>query len=164
MKWIGARNLAFGLVLALTVAAPLVAAERTVDVLVADRSLVEFTDTGFFSEYQSVGNGRSATLVFQQLSTNGTDPDTAEVTFDLLYSDGYRASGTGTLMIGSLPDLPASAERAFADFFVLSHLTVTETNQPRAGKWPKVGDQLVGAGEFGFDSVFDGALRVVRGD
>ena len=164
MKWIAARNLAFGLVLALTVVAPLAAEERTVDVLVADDTQVEFTSTGFIAVYRSMATGRTVVTVVRILSATGTDPNVNEVTFDVLYSDGFRASGAGSTVVGSIPELTASAERPFGAFFVLGHHPITDTNEPRGGRWPKVGDELLVSGELFANGAFNGTARIVRRD
>jgi hypothetical protein len=164
VKWIAARNFAFGLVLALVIAAPLAAAERTVDVLVADDTQVEFTDTGFIAAYRSIATGQTVVTVVRILSATGTDPNVNEVTFDVLYSDGFRASGTGSTVVGSIPELTASAERPFPPFFVLGHHPITDTNQPRSGRWPRPGDQVLIAGELLKEGVFSGTLRIIRSD
>ena len=164
MKWIAVRNLAFGFVLSFATVAPLAAAERTVDVLVADDTQIEFTDTGFIAVYRSIATGRTVVTVVRILSATGTNPNVNEVTFDVLYSDGFRASGAGSTVVGSLPALTASAERPFGAFFVLGHHPITDTNEPRGGRWPQIGDELLVSGELYANGVFNGTARIIRRD
>jgi len=135
---------------------------RTVDTLVADMSPVDFFDSGYSAEYRSVSTGRRAVLVLNQISVAGTDPDSVEVTFELHATDGFRASGFGTLVIGTLPPMPGPAAHPFGGVYVLSRLTVTESNRPRSGAWPQPGDELIDAGELHADARFEGAIRIVR--
>ena len=164
MKRIFVRGFALALVLALAAAAPIAAAERTVDVLVADDTQVEFTDTGFIAVYRSMATGRAVVTVVRILSATGTNPNVNEVTFDILYPDGFRASGAGSTVVGTIPALTASAERPFGAFFVLGHHPITDTNEPRGGRWAKPGDELLVSGELYGDGVFNGTARIVRRD
>ena len=152
--------------IALCAAVPVAAfsGPHSVDALTIDGGVVTFTDDGYEATYRSVSTGREAVLRLHQISATGTDPDSVEVTLELDYSDGFRATGSGTLTIGTLPPLPGPANHPFGVVYVLGHLTVTGTNRPRAGAWPKVGDELVSAGELRADATVEGAIRIVRPD
>jgi hypothetical protein len=150
----------------IAVAFPLraVSGPHTVDALTADHNEVIFNDDGYSVAYQSVSTGRQGVLTTHIVSDSGTDPGLVEVTFELVYSDGFEASGSGYLVIGSLPDFAEPAQHPFGHLFSLSRLTVSNTNRPRGGAWPKPGDELVGEGEVDFAGFLEGATRVVRPD
>ena len=141
-----------------------VSGPHTVDTLTADGSELSFTDDGYFSTYRSVSTGREAVLEFHQISGAGTNPDLVQVTFELRFSDGFQVSGSGTLVIGILPDFGEPADHRFGQLFVLSRLTVAKTNRPRGGPWPRTGDEIVIGGEVTPDARVEGAVRIVRPD
>jgi hypothetical protein len=81
------------------------------------------------------------------------------VTFQLQYDDGYVVYGSGKLLVTSYGGLGLPG---FGELSVIAHLTVKSTNQPgRPGTWPRIGDQLRGAGELK-GTKGEGAYRLVR--
>ncbi|HEY3202506.1 MAG TPA: hypothetical protein VGL03_02490 [Thermoanaerobaculia bacterium] len=141
-----------------------VSGPHSVDALTADRSEVIFNDDGYWVAYESVSTGRQSVLTTHIVSDQGTDPNSLQVTFELVYSDGFQASGSGYLVIGSLPALAGPPQHPFGHLFTLLRLTVSDTNRPRGGPWPKPGDELVGEAEVNFDGFLEGAVRIVRPD
>jgi hypothetical protein len=141
-----------------------VSGPHSVDALTADHSEVIFNEDGYSVAYQSVSTGRQCVLTEHIVSGQGTDPDLVEITFELVFSDGFQASGSGFLVIGILPALDGPPQHPFGHLFALARLTVSSTNRPRGGAWPKVGDELVGEAEVDSDAFLEGALRVVRPD
>jgi hypothetical protein len=141
-----------------------VSGPHSVDALTTDNSEVIFNDDGYSVAYQSVSTGRQCVLTTHIVSSQDTDPNSIEVTFELVYSDGFQASGSGYLVVGSLPALTGPAQHPFDHLFTLLRLTVSDTNRPRGGPWPKSGDELVGEAEVSADGFLEGAVRVVPPD
>ena len=137
---------------------------HSVDALTIDGGEVTFTEDGYDATYTSASTGRRAVLSIHEVSNSETDPASVVATFELTYSDGFQATGTGMLIIGTLAPLPGPPDHPFGIVFVLGHFSVESTNRPRGGAWPKAGDELIIAGELAPDATFEGALRVVRPD
>lgn len=137
---------------------------HSVDALTSEHSEIAFLDEAYAVAFQSVSTGRQAVLTTHVLSNSETDPGLLEVTFELVYADGYVASGTGYLVVGSLPELGGSATHPFGHLFALTRLTVSSTNRGRGGPWPKVGDELIEESEVDSDGFLEGSLRIVRPD
>ena len=150
----------------LTAAFPAGAASgpHSVDALTIDGGAVTFTEDGYDATYTSVSTGRTAVLRIHEVSNSETDPASVVATFELEYTDGFRAEGTGMLVVGILAPQPGPLGHPFGNVWFLGHLSVDSTNQPRKGPWPKPGDEIVVAGELHPDATFEGAARVVRPD
>jgi hypothetical protein len=161
----------FGLMAVLALAPAASAQSHSVDVLVADGSEVIFFEDGS-NQYvvRSQRTGREALLTTTFVDESpGLDPDPRTVTFVLTYADGFRASGAGTVVIGTLPELPGPEAHPFGNIYVLSRLAVTKTSGRRGKSWRlRIGDELVGASEVygGADDTtrIEGATRVLRTD
>ena len=160
------RNLFGVLLMSILVVSPLraVSGPHSVDDLASDGTEIVFLDDGFAVTYQSVSTGRQAVLTTHVVSRSETDPDFLEVTFELVYSDGFQASGSGFLVIGVLPEFAGPPEHPFGHLFSLLRLTVTGTNHPRGGPWPRTGDEFVGENEVSAEGFLEGSVRVVRPD
>jgi hypothetical protein len=137
---------------------------HSVDALTIDGGEVTFTEDGYDATYTSASTGRRAVLSIHEVSNSETDPASVEATFELTYSDGFQATGTGMLVIGILAPLPGPPDHPFGIVYVLGHLSVESTNRPGGGPWPKAGDELILAGELHPDATVEGAVRVVRPD
>jgi len=127
---------------------------------------------------QSQNTGQQVTLVFYgDLSPGAADPfyecddnpiglalGINATTFDLIYADGYVVSGSGSIVVISHIGLPGSMQHPWGDHSFIAHLTVTRTNQPgRESPWPRVNNELVGAGELTLANGFgEGTYRIVR--